>query len=66
MVWPCLPRRSPPPYDYRIPSVQIRGVRVLPDGRVAAIVDWRDEDNLHLYEQVDGRWVFADEISIVG
>lgn len=56
----------PPPYGNQIPSVCVEGVRVLPDGRVAAIVDWQGERNLHLYEQVDGRSVLADEISIIG
>ena len=54
----------PPPLTAQIPSVQVRGVRVLPDGRVAAIVDWLGEENVHLYEQIEGRWVFADEISV--
>ena len=56
----------PPPEDYQIPSVRVEGVRVLPDGRVAAIVDWQGEENLSLYERRDGRWVIADEISIRG
>ncbi|MCC7023413.1 MAG: hypothetical protein IT338_11325 [Thermomicrobiales bacterium] len=54
----------PPPEDFRIPSVVVTGVRVLPDGRIGAVVTWGTEQNFHLYEQIDGRWRIADEISV--
>lgn len=70
------PSASPEPLlpDERIGLFPLRGARTLPDGRVAAIVDWGQvgfendprqvtESNFHIYERVDGRWLIAEEIS---
>lgn len=55
-----------------IVEIRVSGVRVLPDGRLAAIVEWRmagtpagsfSEVNFHIYEEVDGRLLLDEEIS---
>lgn len=56
--------------------VAIRDVRVLDDGRLGAVVVWvleRSSDmtdmgpdletNFHIYEEVDGQWLLAEELS---
>lgn len=60
--------------DEQVGLFPLRGARLLPDGRVGAIVDWGQvgfenqprqvtESNFHIYERVDGRWLIAEEIS---
>jgi hypothetical protein len=58
--------------DEMIALFPLRDARVLSDGRVGAIIDWGigadanyvDESNFHIYEQVDGVWLLAEEIPI--
>jgi hypothetical protein len=40
--------------------VQVRDVRVLPDGHVAAIVDTCEQVDFHVYRQIDGRWLIVE------
>ena len=55
----------------KIVLVVVRDVRVLPDGRVGAIVEWGrstdpatvNEVNFHIYVQTDDGWRLDDEIS---
>lgn len=56
----------PLPEESQIPSVEVSGVRIFPDGRAGAVVDWGAERNFVLYEQVEGQWRIADEISLYG
>lgn len=63
--------------DQGIKGVAVRDVRLLPDGRVRAIVVWSGtsddmgpdivltyrETNLHLYRWVDGKWLRDEEVS---
>lgn len=51
----------------------VRDARLLPDGRVGAVVEWdlplgagfEDQVLFHVYRQVDGRWLLDEEIAIV-
>jgi hypothetical protein len=51
--------------------VAVHDVRLLPDGRTMAIVWWATADdpadvsevNIHLYRQIDGRWLLDEEIT---
>jgi hypothetical protein len=45
-------------------GLDVRGVRILPDGRLGAVVDWCGEVNLHIYTQVEGRWLTDREVAI--
>lgn len=54
----------PLPAESQIPTVAVSGVRVFPDGRAGAVVDWGVERNFVLYEQTEGQWRIADEISL--
>ena len=56
----------PLPEEMRIPSVAVRGVRVFPDGRVGALVDWGPETNFRIHERVGGQWRLGREIFIYG
>jgi hypothetical protein len=56
--------------EIQIVLVAVRDVRVLPDGRVGAVVEWGrsvrsgvDEVNFHIYTQKDGRWLLDEETS---
>lgn len=59
-----LARPMPLPPDRRAP-LDVRGVRALPDGRVGAIVDWCREANFFIFEQVEDRWLYDDEVGVV-
>lgn len=62
--------------EVRLTLLAVRDVRVLDDGRLGAVVVWvleRSSDmpetgpdletNFHLYEEVDGEWLLAEELS---
>ena len=64
--------------DVALTLLSVRDVRVLADGRLGAVVVWvlerqepdgeapvqpELETNFHIYEEVDGRWLLADELS---
>jgi hypothetical protein len=63
--------------DQGIEGVAVSEIRLLPDGRARAIVEWSGtandmgenvsvtyrETNLHLYRLVDGRWLRDEEVS---
>jgi len=59
--------------DEFIALFPLRDARLLPDGRVGAIVDWatgseptrRSESNFHIYVWLDGAWLLDEEISII-
>jgi hypothetical protein len=58
----------PLPMDQRIALFPLRDARLLPDGRVGAIVEWASADDpfrvdvslFVVYEQVDGRWLIDE------
>lgn len=54
---------TPPPANEQI-AVDVRGVRLLPDGRVGAVVDWCSEANFDIYERVGDRWLVDDEFGV--
>lgn len=62
--------------EVRLTLLAVRDVRVLDDGRLGAVVVWvleRSSDmaemgpdletNFHIYEEVDGEWLLAEELS---
>lgn len=61
---------DPLPVAQRLSLFPIHDVRVLPDGRIAAIVEWgRPDDslamlesNIHIYERSGDTWLLAEEI----
>ncbi len=64
---------TPPLEEERIGLFPLRGARVLPDGRLGAIVEWAgfddlrrvSESNFHIFALVDGRWLLDEEISFI-
>lgn len=52
------------PPDSQAP-LDVRGVRLLPDGRIGAVVDWCSEANFFIFAPARGRWLYDDEIGVV-
>lgn len=61
----------PLPTNERLGVFPLRGARLLADGRIGAIVEWAEgddlrrvsESNFHIYVLIDGRWLLDEEIS---